>query len=32
MNPLTSNMEKMAFPRKPIPFTLVEMMDFVNKL
>ena len=32
MNPITSNIQKMAFLRQPIPFTLVEMMDFVKKL
>ena len=32
MNPLTSNVQKTAFARQPLPFTLVEMMDFVKKL
>ena len=30
MNPLTSNIQKTAFPRQPKPFTLVEMMDIVK--
>ena len=31
MNPLTSNIQKMAFLRQPTPFALVEIMDFVIK-
>ena len=31
MNPLTSNVQNMAFLRQPVTFTMVEMMDFVKK-